>query len=71
MLLFLFKETDIFMIKHTEYNYWYMWYMCTEQLSFEFEFLHSRWPSYIFQMLEDCRLSKHLQKQQDDTKQIF
>ena len=30
MLLFLFKEIDIFMIKHTENNYLCMWYMCTE-----------------------------------------
>ena len=51
MLLFLFKEIDIFMIKHSEYNYLYMWYMCKEQLSFECEFLHKGWPSYIFQML--------------------
>jgi len=42
MLLFLFKEVVIFMIKHTEYTYLYMWYMCTEQLFFEFEFLHNR-----------------------------
>ena len=49
------------MIKHTEYTYLYMWYMCTEQLFFEFEFLHNRWPSHIFQMLKDCRLSRHLQ----------
>jgi hypothetical protein len=43
----------------------------TEQFSFESEFVHNGWPNYMFKMLQDCWLSRHLQKQQDDKRQIL